>query len=282
MLDLNLVYDVGANNGDYTAYYLRMGYKVIAIDANPSLYAYMKSRFKEEILAGRLMVINTAITDKDEEKAVFYVCNDDGRSSLIKKIAERGASIVEAIELTGRTLHSLFDEFGTPFYCKIDIEGYDAMAITGLAGYPERPVYMSCENSCDSIAEIRLDDHLLYKALDSLVSAGYSSFKLLDQASLMVLDDRLHYHFVHQFSTVIKANCERITGRYTAKYNNRQYELKKRKMDVDEVIAPFGEELPGEWSGYEATRKGLAFHFNDYFNHTRNKQLMFWVDIHAK
>ena len=30
-----LVYDVGMNNGDDTAYYLRMGYRVVAFEANP-------------------------------------------------------------------------------------------------------------------------------------------------------------------------------------------------------------------------------------------------------
>jgi len=35
----DLVYDVGMNNGDDTAYYLSLGFRVIAIEANPELVA---------------------------------------------------------------------------------------------------------------------------------------------------------------------------------------------------------------------------------------------------
>ncbi|MDR3711797.1 MAG: FkbM family methyltransferase [Puia sp.] len=280
--EAGLIYDVGANNGDDAAYYLARGHRVISVEANPALAGYLRLRFKEEITAGRLVVLHTAVADKDREKVVFYICSDDGRSSLIKKISERGATIKDSIELTGRTLRSLFEEFGLPRYCKIDIEGYDAKALASLEGYPGCPAYISCENSCDSIAEINLHHHLLYQALDALVSAGYSRFKLLDQQSLVVLADENHYGFLHKLSTKIASNMERLTGRVTAKYNNRLFELKKRGLKSDDVIAPFGEDLPGEWNDYKTTREYLAYHFRDYFDHLRNKQLMFWVDIHAK
>jgi hypothetical protein len=184
--------------------------------------------------------------------------------------------------MTGRTLRSLFEEFGTPYYCKIDIEGYDAKAVASLKGYPDCPTYISCENSCDSIAEINLNDHLLYQALDALVSAGYTQFKLLDQQSLLVLAAENHYGFVHKLSTKITSLVERITGRLTVKYNNRLLELKKRGLKSHDTIAPFGEDLPGEWNDYETTKGYLAYHFRDYYDHLRNKKLMFWVDIHAK
>ena len=34
-----LIYDVGMHNGDDTAYYLRRGFRVVAIEPNPALVA---------------------------------------------------------------------------------------------------------------------------------------------------------------------------------------------------------------------------------------------------
>ena len=42
----NLVYDIGMNNGDDTAYYLSLGYKVIAVEAVPDLVDAATERFK--------------------------------------------------------------------------------------------------------------------------------------------------------------------------------------------------------------------------------------------
>ena len=47
-MDRSLVYDVGMNNGDDTAYYLHLGYRVVAIDADPTLIERAKLRFEQE------------------------------------------------------------------------------------------------------------------------------------------------------------------------------------------------------------------------------------------
>jgi FkbM family methyltransferase len=48
-----LIYDVGMHNGDDTAYYLRRGFRVIAIEPNPALVATAAERFRRERLAVR-------------------------------------------------------------------------------------------------------------------------------------------------------------------------------------------------------------------------------------
>jgi hypothetical protein len=53
----DLVYDVGMNNGDDTAYYLSLGFRVVAIDANPELVEQAKSRFANEIASQRLIIL---------------------------------------------------------------------------------------------------------------------------------------------------------------------------------------------------------------------------------
>ena len=46
-----LIYDVGMNNGDDTAYYLRRGFRVIAIEPNPPIYGTNFINTTEEAFA---------------------------------------------------------------------------------------------------------------------------------------------------------------------------------------------------------------------------------------
>jgi FkbM family methyltransferase len=282
MPEFNLIYDVGANDGSDTDYYLKMGYTVVAIEADPALAGRLNTRFADERAAGRVIVLNLAVTGQDQEKVNFYVSKEDWKSSLIREIAEMDSEVIDSVEVPARSLGSLFGEFGIPGYCKIDIEGYDARVISGLAKYEGRPTHISCEASADSIREIDLDNSLLYAALDALVSIGYSTFKLVDQESLLILSAENHYGSLYKWSTRIRTKLERWTGRPSTRYNNRRYLLRNGSPAANSSSGAFGEALPGEWSDYGTTKKLLAYHFKDYFSHTQNKQLIFWVDIHAR
>jgi FkbM family methyltransferase len=190
---------VGAHDGSDTAYYLAQGYIVVAIEADPTLAGRLNTRFAAERAAGRVILLNVAVTEEDQESVRFYVSRDDWKSSLIREMAQTDGEDIDPVEVPGRSLGSLFDEFGIPWYCKIDIEGCDARAIAGLAKYAGRPPHISCETSRRSIGEVHLDNNLLYPALDAMASAGYSKFKLVDQESLVVLSAENHYAFLHQW-----------------------------------------------------------------------------------
>lgn len=278
----NLIYDVGANDGSDTAFYLKMGYTVVAVEADPALAGRLRIRFAEEITAGRVVILNLAVTERDQEKVSFYVCKDDDKSSLIRGRVEMDGGIIDSVEVPARSLGSLFEEFGSPWYCKIDIEGADARSIAGLKNYAARPAYISCEGSGSGIGEIHRDNELLYLGLDAMVSVGYSTFKLVDQESHLVLSTGNHYGFLHKWSTRIMTKLERWSGQPGIRYNNRRYQLKKGLPAGESSSGAFGEALAGEWIDYDMTKKLLTYHFNDYFIHTQNKQLIFWVDIHAK
>lgn len=45
----DLIYDVGFNRGEDTAYYLRKGYRVVAFEANPDLVQEGAARFEREL-----------------------------------------------------------------------------------------------------------------------------------------------------------------------------------------------------------------------------------------
>ena len=60
----NLIYDIGMNNGDDTAYYLQRGFRVIAVEANPALVSQAIQRFEREVAEDRLVVLNVGIAEQ--------------------------------------------------------------------------------------------------------------------------------------------------------------------------------------------------------------------------
>ena len=66
MPDKNLIYDVGANDGSDTDYYLKQGYNVVSVEADPTLAGRLNTRFAAERAAGRCIALNVAVTETDQ------------------------------------------------------------------------------------------------------------------------------------------------------------------------------------------------------------------------
>jgi hypothetical protein len=60
----DLVFDVGMNNGEDSAYYLHLGHSVVGVDANPTLTGECALRFKREIDEGRMRIVNAGVHPK--------------------------------------------------------------------------------------------------------------------------------------------------------------------------------------------------------------------------
>jgi FkbM family methyltransferase len=276
-----LIYDVGANDGADTASYIRQGYSVVAVEADPFLCDALRVRFAAEVGAGRVKVVHAAVKERDQEGVPFYVSRDKTESSLIPALAERAGAAARVL-VKGRSLCSLFGEYGLPWYCKIDIEGYDAAAVNGMSGCGGRPAYISCEGAGHPIGETSKDQGLLHQTLDGLMAQGYRQFKLVDQESLLVLNDAGHYDRLHRWPVRFRTKVERWIHRPTPRYNYRRWLSRQGSPGADSVSGPFGEQLAGEWAGYDVTRGRMLRHFSHYYHYTKNKQFIFWVDIHGK
>jgi hypothetical protein len=66
----DLIYDVGLHDGGDTGHYLRCGFRVLAIDANPVMMELAKKNYSEALLSGRLTLLNKAIFDKAENRTL--------------------------------------------------------------------------------------------------------------------------------------------------------------------------------------------------------------------
>ena len=72
VMEKDLVYDVGLHKGEDTEYYLKKGFRVIAIEANPQLISECKARFREAIALGRLQIVEGAIAPASAGNTVIF------------------------------------------------------------------------------------------------------------------------------------------------------------------------------------------------------------------
>lgn len=168
---LEIIFDVGANNGDDSDIYLKNRFKVIAVECNPKLSYALQKKYKDN---ENIIIENKCISNTDNDIIPFYISKDDIWSSCIKGIAERKDKS-KCITVNTITLNTLFKKYETPKYCKIDIEGYDIVALNSLKG--DLPEYISCESECQT-KNSSYDPFIIINKLHDL---GYKQFQLCNQ-----------------------------------------------------------------------------------------------------
>ena len=175
--DSRLIFDLGMNNGDDTAYYLSHGFNVVALDANPTLCERAQSRFRAAIDDGRLKIVNAAIWEKSGETTFYVNLDNDHWSSLDIGWAGRDASRCHEIGVPCVTLSSLFDEFGVPHLSQDRRGRRRPGVLEQLRGNDLLPLYVSVE-----------DCRFGSQYMETLASCGYDGFKLLDQSTVSRYD----------------------------------------------------------------------------------------------
>src|SRR2546423_2953933 len=139
----DLIFDVGAHNGDDSGYYLAKGYRVVAVEANPLLAESIAARFESAIHVGRLTVLNVGIAERPG-RLPFWVNEDNSVwSSFDRELGGRHDSRCHAVDIECVRLDTLIRQYAVPHYLKIDIEGYDRICLDALHA-SECPPYISC------------------------------------------------------------------------------------------------------------------------------------------
>ena len=289
MIKNDLIIDVGMHRGEDTSYYLKKGYNVIAIDADPNTLKYVNKKFNKEVKKKKLRILNYAIADVDDLQMDFNISELSLWSSLKKDIANRNKLAKDTVKVECKTLKTIFKTYGTPYYCKIDIEGYDELCLQTLSSLNILPTFISVESECVGENEILTEEQSL-GTLIRLKELGYTKFKLVDQTSLEVLkkDEDFYSHAKMlrfrkpSLKTKIFNKISKILGIGTQTSSYRD-QLNK-KFDHNFFIGssgPFGNDLDGEWSDYESAKECLLKHRKDYFKLQDSVNYGFWCDWHA-
>lgn len=169
MSQSDLIFDIGLHHGLDANFYLKKGFRVVGLEANPAMCAKAASLNREFIEAGHLKIIERALYDTSGSPVFFYVNPDkDDWGSLFQRAAEQGVGSSVRIEASTITLSDLVIEHGVPYYAKCDIEGGDTIFARQLAELPEKPNFVSLEAT-------RAGD------LEMLASCGYDRFQIVNQ-----------------------------------------------------------------------------------------------------
>ncbi|MEO7276735.1 MAG: FkbM family methyltransferase [Sphingomicrobium sp.] len=257
----DLIFDVGACHGDDSAYYLHKGYRVVAVEPDPRSVAHLKQRFADEIAQGRLSLVEAAIAD-EEGTASFWQCEDvPGWSSFAQSNASANGARHHRIVVPTLRFRSLIEKFGTPLYCKIDIEGSDQLCLDDLT--PDtRPPFTSIEIAYDGSTVLADRTRALFGRLEALC---YSRFKLISQVSFRQPS--------MTFARVRARLPSSIGARLTA------FTRWRRRRETDWIFdgdssGPFGDATDGQWQTSQEARQLIAIIL-------RNRDISDWFDIHA-
>lgn len=175
-VDPGLIFDIGMDQCQDTDFYIKKGFRVVAVDANPSSCAAALDRYAAEVARGQLVVVNRAVS-RDQAPLTFYVCETESAWSTASPVLrewgiKQGAAFTE-VKVEGVTAVELIEQFGVPYFCKVDIEGYDLVFLDGLAECAVVPRYLSCE------VEFRRREYA--DQLRLLERLGYQRFALVSQ-----------------------------------------------------------------------------------------------------
>lgn len=172
-----VVFDVGAHKGEDSDFYLKLGYSVVAIEANPYLAENLRKRFSSEISEGRYTLIDKAVGESGET-ITFYVNEDVSVwGTANREWAERNrrrGTHSKAIQVDSIRFSDVVKQHGCPHYLKVDIEGADMLCIEGLRDVECRPKYISLESSITSWKEV-------LREFDLFEELGYTRFALVNQ-----------------------------------------------------------------------------------------------------
>lgn len=176
----DLIYDVGLHYGEDTAYYLAKGYRVLGFEADPLLVESCRDRFRAEIEAGRLTVVEGAIEMSGAPSVTFY--RDPKRSmwgTTDARWVGRNLATERREELVVATVdfEAHLELTGVPHFMKVDIEGADLDCIDSLRRQTGLPTFVSLESDKTAFTNVVAE-------FDLLESLGYDRFAVVQQAGM--------------------------------------------------------------------------------------------------
>ena len=176
-----LIFDIGMHTGKDTEFYLKKGFKVIAVEANSELIEKAKIKFAKEIEKGYLTLIDKAISSESDSNITFYINNEKDDWGTINPDWNRSMNN-NYISKTVSTicLEDLIKQYGVPYYIKIDIEGADVLCLKSLINQDHLPEHLSIELlTPNNLAGKKVNS---LEIISYLYVLGYRKFTIVDQS----------------------------------------------------------------------------------------------------
>lgn len=182
----DLIFDVGANAGDKTDIFLRLGARVIAVEPDEKNQQILRGKFLSyRVQPKPVTIVGRAVSEEIGVETMWV----DGPGSALNTLSRKWAdtlhqdtgridhyvsdfSFVNKRNVETTTLEHLIAAEGRPYFIKIDVEGYELRVLRGL----QQPVpYLSFEVNLPEFREEGLGCIELLGNLDALGRFNYTA-----------------------------------------------------------------------------------------------------------
>jgi FkbM family methyltransferase len=174
---VDLVFDVGANSGQYAEELRSLGYRgrIVSFEPLSSAFAQLRARAAAD---PAWQVENVALGDRDED-ARIHIAGNSTSSSLLDMLPLHLKSAPDSIYVDSeairvRRFDSLCAEHltaGSRAFLKIDAQGYERKILDGAGAALERLVGLQVELS---LAPLYKEAALFSEIIDRLAAAGFA------------------------------------------------------------------------------------------------------------
>ncbi len=159
----DLVFDIGANIGVYAEVFQSIGARVVAVEPNPDCAEQIAWTTSRE----HVTIVNAAVGATAGKCKLFV-----NEVAVISSVSldwvahEKGGKWIKEIEVPMVAIDDLVAKYGMPRFIKLDVEGFEVPALSGMTRQPE---YLSFEFHRETMER----DEACFDKLSSLTRFDY-------------------------------------------------------------------------------------------------------------
>lgn len=193
-----VIFDIGANKGNKAYAFEKMGYDVVCLEPEKKSLETLNYRFKN---SKKIKIVNKGVSDSVKVITLHIHDYRSGYNTFsdkwVKHLHDNGSDragknldVIESYDVHTTTLDRLIEEFGTPLFVKIDVEGHELEVVSGLS---KKVPFISFEANLPQFVEesVNIVEHL--SAIDTGTVFKATNHELVEHDKWVSKDEIVKY-----------------------------------------------------------------------------------------